>query len=425
MTGRDCIHRLTTNLPREGLFLGKKWRWSDQPLVLKTEDLHFLEGLGKKLHAFLKAADRLYRASVKGDVPPWVSEWLDQGKPREIVELGKSQKAGTPRIIRPDLIRAEEGWALTEIDSVPGGIGLTAWLQEQYAAMGHAVLGKITGMREMMQEVLGDSGEVVVSQEAGEYRPEWQWLVGSARVRPAESYQFGTKPVYRFFEMFDWMNMEGIRSTWGNQVKMDAPPKAYLEEKLWWALFWIKPLEQYWRKELGEGYFRELRSLVPRAWPLRPMDFPPDAVLPGLEIQSWSELENFSQKGRDLVVKVSGFSPQAWGSRGVLLGSDHPKERWVVELREALSKWKQEPRILQSFCHPGTWSHPVWNEEKAKMEEGKWKVRVCPYYLVTDDRVELKGALATLCPTDKKLIHGMQDAVLVPVSAETVTGDRR
>jgi len=27
----------------------------------------------------------------------------------------------------------------------------------------------------------------------------------------------------------------------------------------------------------------------------------------------------------------------------------------------------------------------------------------------------LKGALATLCPTDKKLIHGMEDAVLVPV----------
>jgi len=37
----------------------------------------------------------------------------------------------------------------------------------------------------------------------------------------------------------------------------------------------------------------------------------------------------------------------------------------------------------------------------------------------------LKGALATLCPTDKKLIHGMEDAVLVPISAETGSGDCR
>jgi hypothetical protein len=34
---------------------------------------------------------------------------------------------------------------------------------------------------------------------------------------------------------------------------------------------------------------------------------------------------------------------------------------------------------------------------------------------VTGEKVALKGALATLCPTDKKLIHGMEDAVLVPV----------
>jgi hypothetical protein len=53
------------------------------------------------------------------------------------------------------------------------------------------------------------------------------------------------------------------------------------------------------------------------------------------------------------------------------------------------------------------------------MQEERWKLRVCPYYLVTGEKVALKGALATLCPTDKKLIHGMEDAVLVPVRAGT------
>jgi len=61
----------------------------------------------------------------------------------------------------------------------------------------------------------------------------------------------------------------------------------------------------------------------------------------------------------------------------------------------------------------------VWSEERGEMQEARWKVRVCPYFMVTGERVKLKGALATLCPTDKKLIHGMEDAVLVPVGAGT------
>lgn len=418
MKESDWVEALRGNLPPGGLFQEKSWRWSDRPLVLGGEDLLFLKGLGRRLHSFLQAADTIYRSSAAGEGPAWISEWLDRGKPSEVVRLGRDLRGATPRILRPDLIRTNEGWALTEIDSVPGGIGLTAWLQEQYTDMGHNVLGGRSGMREMVGEVLGDAGEVLVSKEASDYRPEWEWLLGSGRVKSAEGYGLGKQKVYRFFEMFDWMNLTDIRSSWSPQVKMDAPPKAYLEEKLWWAIFWMKPLEDWWKKELGEGFFRQMRALVPRAWPLRPMELPPEGVLPELGIQSWSELEGFSQKARDLVIKISGFSPRAWGSRGVFIGSDHPKDRWVQEVRRALGGWSEHPHLLQKFAHPASVTHPVWNEGRGVMEEGKWRLRLCPYYLVTGDRVELKGALATLCPTDKKLIHGMQDAVLVPVGAE-------
>jgi len=417
MRGTDRVATLVKNSPPGGLFHKKSWRWTDCPLVLDGKDHRFLEGLGRRLHSFLKAADRIYRASAAGEGPPWVSGWLDQGKPEAVVRLGRDQKAATPRILRPDLIRTSEGWALTEIDSVPGGIGLTAWLQEQYTDIGYDVLGGRSGMREMVEEILGESGEVLVSEEASDYRPEWEWLLGSERVKSAEGYRFGEKNIIRFFEMFDWMGLDDIRSSWSPQVKMDAPPKAYLEEKLWWAIFWMKPLEDEWRKGLGEGFFRELRALVPRAWPLRPMELPPEGVLPELGIQSWSELEGFSQKARDLVIKISGFSPRAWGSRGVFIGSDHPKERWVQEVRRALGEWPQQPHLLQKFSHPASLPHPVWNEKRSELEEGKWRLRLCPYYLVTGDLVELKGALATLCPTDKKLIHGMEDAVMLPVAS--------
>ena len=424
---RGAVADLQAALPEGGLFHGRNWRWSEQPLRLEKEDLRFLETLGKKIAAFLRGSNRLYQASAAGQAPAWIAEWLDQGKPQEVIRLGREESLSSsiPRVLRPDLLKTEEGWALTEIDAVPGGVGLTAWLQENYARLGHSLLGGAEGMRSLAAKALGETGEVVISREAEDYRPEWNWLVGKDRVKSAETYRCGSRAVYRFFEMFDWAGLEGIRGSWKPGTGMEAPPKAYLEEKLWWALFWMKPLEEAWRKDLGEGYFRDLRALVPRAWPLRPVNLPPEGILPELEIQRWEELENFSQRARDLVIKVSGFSPRAWGSRGVTVGSDQPKEKWVPALRQALGEWNTQPHLLQRFARLGTVSHPVWNENSGEAEEGRWRLRLCPYYLVTGDKVELKGALATLCPVDKKLIHGMEDAVLVPVSSETGTGDGR
>ena len=54
------------------------------------------------------------------------------------------------------------------------------------------------------------------------------------------------------------------------------------------------------------------------------------------------------------------------------------------------------------------------------------RMRLCPYYFVNEaeQRADLQGALATLCPADKKIIHGMKDAALLPcVAAES--GGRR
>ena len=44
------------------------------------------------------------------------------------------------------------------------------------------------------------------------------------------------------------------------------------------------------------------------------------------------------------------------------------------------------------------------------------RVRLCPYYFVADGEARLGGALATIVPADKKIVHGMRDAILVPVA---------
>jgi hypothetical protein len=45
------------------------------------------------------------------------------------------------------------------------------------------------------------------------------------------------------------------------------------------------------------------------------------------------------------------------------------------------------------------------------------RARLSPYYFVTGEKADLAGILATVCPADKKVIHGMKDAIMVPCAA--------
>ena len=133
-----------------------------------------------------------------------------------------------------------------------------------------------------------------------------------------------------------------------------------------------------------------------------------------MDIQSWDELKKFSQKERELVLKISGFSELAWGSRSVKVGQDLSQEDWARAIDEALRDWPQRPWILQKFHH----SRVVEMDyaQDGKMVPMKGRVRLCPYYFCGERETKLGGVLATVCPADKKLLHGMRDAILAPVA---------
>jgi len=321
-----------------------------------------------------------------------------------------------PSLIRPDLILTGEGPVLTEIDSVPGGSGLTAWMQDLYGQNGNA--GALLGTPDMKQHLQKyfEGYDIVLSEEASDYGPELRWLYGPDSVHAAESYRFKGKPVYRFFEGFDWPGLHSMRETHQTTQIMDAPLKAFLEEKLWLGLFWLKPLEPFWRKELGGKYFRELRKVIPYTWILEPETLPPTAVIPRLELHSWDHLKELSQRDRDLVLKISGYSPLAWGSRGVHIGSDLSTEEWSAAVQTALDSASRNPYILQPFHKGRLVEHPYFDEATGEEVVMKGRVRLCPYYLVDGNTVECLGAQATICPADKKRIHGMREAIIVPAS---------
>lgn len=415
--------RIRAALPAGGLFAGKEWRVSPEPFVLPEGTAEELEKLGFRLRKFTEACNLLYRLSVSGKKPAWIAELLDRGKPPELVELARSKAIAeaVPRIIRPDVILTEEGFTLAELDNVPGGIGLTAWLNEAYASEGFDVFGG-KGMDEGFRAVL-DDGDIVISKEAADYRPEMEWMAAriGARVVDAENPAADLHGhVYRFFELFDLPNIPGsmdlLREVADGKHTMTPPPKPWIEEKLWFALFWLRPFADFWRRELGEKNFVALQKVMPRTWLMDPQPLPPTAVYPDLDIQSWDELKKFSQKERELVLKISGFSEMAWGSRSVKVGQDLSQEDWTCAIDEALADWPQRPWILQRFHHSRVVGMDYVDGDQVVHMKGR--VRLCPYYFCGERETKLGGVLATVCPADKKILHGMRDAILAPVSVQ-------
>ncbi len=436
LEARERVDSIQAAFPREGLFEGKTWRVSPVPFPLSEREIRYLEKLGPRLLKFYKASEVLYQSSARGKRAPWVAQYLDAGKPEELRELNRAPalRGQTPQVIRPDLLLTEDGFAVSELDSVPGGIGLTQWLNETYVNLGEDVIGGPEGMLAGFASLFGGgSAEILVSQEARDYRPEMEFLCrrltesghNGFRVADAETVaEPWAEHYYRFFELFDLANLPGARrlleGVAAGSTRLTSPPKTFFEEKLWLALLWAKPLEKFWIRALGGRYFRDLQEIVPFGWVLDPAPLPPHAVLPRLELHSWEELKDLSQAQRALVLKISGFSELAWGSRGVTIAQDVSHKEWREAVTGAIRAFPEAPHMLQEFKRARIVEHPWFNPDTGKVEQMAGRVRLCPYYFVPDPLgkvAKLAGVLCTIVPADKKIIHGMKDGILVPAAA--------
>ena len=439
------------------LFEGKTWQCSPEPWCLSREQLEELNQVGVACLRFQKALELLYRRATEGKsllrngelYAPWVAAYYDKGKPKALLEHAHAPtlKNACPVVIRPDLLVTESGFALTEIDSVPGGIGLTAFLNELYASVG--VVQAKGGMVEafyhtlaaLVPEVPLPLIVVVVSEEADTYRPEFEWLAKKLRasgkrieVVSPEALKGSAEGlflhqsdgdqridvVYRFFELFDLENVACteivMRAAEAGQVVVTPPMRPFQEEKLSLALFHHHLLQPFWEEVLPRDTRELLQKIIPCSWIIESVDLPPSATLVGPEVNGrpihhWTDLGNASQKQRNWILKLSGFHEEAWGARSVTLGTNVSQEAWAKAIQEAIES--DTHYVLQEYHKPARKMHPVYDDSgEASLQAGR--VRLCPYYFVRGEDVTLAGVLATFCPADKKIIHGMTDAALIP-----------
>lgn len=464
MTGL-AYDSIRSALGAQPLFEDKTWQLSPDAWPLTSEQVAQLEAIGAACLEYQQALETLYFRSVAGKnllrnkplLASWVADYLDRGKPPELVAHARDPKNRgiLPTVMRPDLLLTDDGFALTELDSVPGGIGLTAFLNRLYGSHGK-ILGagdamiadfyaSLAALRPAERNPLV---ALVVSDEAATYRPEMRWLAQELQrqgkrvfcLRPEEIFPLGgalffdvegnpekIDIIYRFFELFDLANIRTAKfffEAWQNGEVAIAPPmRHFQEEKLAFALFHHHLLPDFWTEHLSGRALKLLRALIPHSWVVDPAPLPPGAVLDGPHaggraLNDWRDLAAASQKERDLILKISGFHETAWGARSVILGSDCSREEWQQGVERAVALAPANLHVLQEYRKPRRIEHRLYEQPKdglpaeAKAKAGR--LRLCPYYFILGGKAKLSGALATFCPPDKKIIHGMQDAALLP-----------
>ncbi|MBT3636831.1 MAG: hypothetical protein HN531_07825 [Opitutae bacterium] len=438
------------------LFQGKTWRWSPSPWQLPPEQKEVIEKLAQAGVSFYRAIERLYLKSKAAQkilrneelFVPWVAEYYDAGKPDWLVNHASNKAVSDllPAVLRPDLLPVSGGTTLTEWDSVPGGIGVTAQLGSAY--LGEDAPSMVDAFGEALAHAASRFGGkqanmlIVVSDESETYRPEMEWLAdelsergfsigvadpGELEIRDEGVFNNGKKVdlVYRFWELFDWENVPVMkdlsRLVEEEKLVVTPPMKHFQEEKLSLALFWHHRLQGFWEENLSRDELELLRSVIPKTWILDPALVPPGATVDGPPVQGkplgdWMELAKASKKERILVIKASGFHESAWGARSVVVGDDVSSEQWTAALSGVLESFPQPLSVLQEFRKPVRLEHPVFTDD-GSVESMTGRLRLSPYFFVSGDQAKWSGSLATFCPADKKIIHGMKDGALMPCGA--------
>ncbi|MGH7684084.1 MAG: hypothetical protein ACREMT_07065 [Vulcanimicrobiaceae bacterium] len=152
---------------------------------------------------------------------------------------------------------------------------------------------------------------------------------------------------------------------------------------------------------------------------LDPRPLPPQGAIVSLQaggkpVFDWTDLGRLGKADRNLVVKPSGFSELAWGARGVRIANDLTRDEWSAAITDALAAYPQTPHILQRFRKGRRVTASWWDKGSDEVRQMDGRVRLSPYYFVAGGRTRLGGILATIAPADKRLIHGMRDAVMAP-----------
>ncbi len=272
----------------------------------------------------------------------------------------------------------EPEW-LAAIDVTPGPpLELTKARRKTLSSTGHLI------------DRLAATCDHLLAKVSEDFKPELQpWLLSMANMGPCSLHgeglivcplQMNGEKFQLFPSILSAAHVARAVNLWRlshPDVPEDLPPPlsmadASVNSPLWPALLRLRVLREFWERELRRSTMENLLEILPKAWLLDQASLPPGAVIPGLELASWSSLTSLRNTQRRFVISsVNGEKPP------VTLDDSMPEDQWRQTLNAAIQAAASNPKILLELT-------PSSSDSKLLLS----------YYRKTAARVDWLGAVA-------------------------------
>lgn len=401
---RKC-QLLEKELLKDGPLFGEykdvPWLISPSWFELTTAQILELKRLGHLLYHFLKVCNNLYFENKK------VARFVEQGKPRKVISLQRNLPNEIPFLVRPDIVLTKDGFKVSEIEIIVGGMGMGSKIKEAYLSVVPSLKpypkSILKSFLRTVEKIVNHKRILLVPSFLSRYLPE---LKVFSRLCQREGYDVEAIPpeevkkttkagmIWRLFEAYEWDRIDLPN------VPIYPPLKQFMEEKIWMALLHHEDYRNFWKNKLGED-FDVLKKYILSTWIIR------ESYLP----MPLSELVNLGRKKRQYVTKLSGYSEKAWGGKSFIYWGEPSNKKWRDFLLNAIRS--KELYILQEFQDSKKYSFPVLINGEVKPIDNL-RIRLCPFYFKIGEEVELGDIIVTL--RKAKNVHGAIDSIRIPVA---------
>ncbi len=390
------------------------FRVSPKPLELSKSETFDVNSLGEAIVEFVNATHHLYKSNEE------VRNLLNEGKPDELTEVKEPKYL----FVRPDLIATENGLKICEIETSPFGLALSHLLNTGYSQAGFETLASKNFLEDSIKSRTSKNGAIVHSNKTKAYKGQLDYLANklfsgndrSWTFEHIDNHEANGIGLYRAFYLSEYLADSKINNLISCQLdKENTNPSItpHLEEKAIMALLWDKRFENFYIRELGQATFNRLRVSIPETWIIGQEQY----FSRGLprDVQTTLELVGGLRKNRELVIKPSGFDPQASWAEGVNLLHEKSSETAKEIVLNAIQK-TSTLTVVQKF-HKGRKEILQYENNQGGLTEMQVKLRITPYYSTEDGK--LLTIKATGCE-NTDFIHASSSSINTAVSASQI-----
>ncbi len=335
---------------------------------------------------------------------------------------------------RPDVIRTGDGGLkVAEIETMIGGLGMSAVLRSCYGAGGlsgipEAYAAMMWGMyadhRGASRQARPGRLAVGVVNPATKSSYDWEFVVLGDYVAPLGLDLILGRPeevviraggevwlgrhrldvMHRFFRLSEIRHTKSVLDTLGRisqkqYVPMVQPWLEILEEKALMALFCNPNLRSAWRNALGSDLFGRLAQVIPATW------------IVGSDSQMAADLYSGSIDRRRFWLKKSSGT---WGGKGAFFGGGLTATKWQKVLATAWGDFLNgQLWVVQEHWEPARETIPVYDRVSGRVTELSSGGRFNPFTFWSPDGPRLADVRVTA--RDNHKIHGASDATFAPV----------